>query len=62
MKRNTNYKFPTSAAAWAFMNACDDGKVLAGFPSIDGAHTVQVLDPAPWVPGLAERLGGSQVE
>lgn len=38
------FKFPTSKAAWAFMRACDEAKLMAGFPSLDGNNTVQVIE------------------
>lgn len=41
MTPNT-FKFPTSAAAWAFLRACDKTGLTAGYPSLDGDNAVQV--------------------
>lgn len=36
------FRFESSAAAWAFMRGADAAGLLAGYPSTDGRHTVQV--------------------
>ena len=41
MTPNT-FKFPTSKAAWAFMRACHEAKLMAGYPSLDDDNAVQV--------------------
>jgi hypothetical protein len=38
------HKFANSAMAWGFVNRCDDAGAMAGFPAVDGSHTVRTLD------------------
>jgi hypothetical protein len=38
-----SYKFATSDAAWTFMRRVESLGISAGFPSVDGRHTVEVL-------------------
>lgn len=35
------YAFADHSAAWQFMRDCEAAKIAAGFPSVDGYHTVK---------------------
>jgi len=37
------YSFEASKVAWDFMRACESAGVLAGFPTLRGPYTVEVL-------------------
>ena len=54
------YTFATDREAWTFTHACDVADLAAGFPSLDGQHSVKVSIPTWMARETADRLAGRQ--
>lgn len=52
------YRLGSRDAAWAFMRACDDAGLQAGFPSLKAPYTVKVAIPTWMAREKADKLAG----
>lgn len=43
--REWTHTFASHREAWAFFHRCEGNGIQAGFPSVDGRHTVRALHP-----------------